>query len=283
MVFKVKPFRFTYHLKGQKGLFQFLVLGILSLGIQIQALNLNLEKNVPFSSLTGTPTTIAFKIYPSLVSTVPTAVQTFPLGTWEADYDFTHFKVAPNNNVRFKALFTNTSNLNPSDTYYYEIEVNGVVKGSREILQDEVWLLFKQEVVNNTTTLPVDCKCISTLPSNVFVKIADLGTFTKLSSHTLVELNMTGTLWSNSYTGTGISFELRIDNLPTTKGRASSLLRNQNHYDQSSATGVFPGLSAGNHTISLWAKSWYGGATQTCIDPGCFLTDQVLVKEYPGR
>jgi len=61
------------------------------------------------------------------------------------------------------------------------------------------------------------------------------------------------------------------------------LARTAGGFVSAASTGVFPGLSAGNHQVTVWAYSWWGTAGQTCVDPGCFQTDQILVKEYPGK
>jgi hypothetical protein len=149
-------------------------------------------------------------------------------------------------------------------------------------LTNQAWLLYKDEAITRTTVLPISCFCLNTVPNGVWTKVADLGAFTKYSSTSLVELDFTGTLFSTSFVGTGISYEFRIDNVPTSKGTARSLVRDQNSYEVASASGVFPNLTTGSHQVSVWVYSWYGTAGQTCVSPGCFATDQVLVKEYAG-
>lgn len=259
-----------------------LVLGLAIGASQAAAVELILEKDVAYGSLAGVPANVAFKIYTTSSGGAPVAQQTFPSGQWNADYDFTNIKTAPVNTVRFRALFTNTAALNPDNGYFYDIEVDGVVKGSRDTLQNAGWKVF-QDVVTRTTALAVHCQCQATLPQGVWTQIANVGSFYKRSASSLIELDYSGILWASSFTGTGVSFEFRIDGVPTSKGTMRNLTRTPGAYSSSASTGVFPGLAAGNHQVTVWAQSWYSSAGQTCVDPGCFQTDQILVKEYPGK
>jgi hypothetical protein len=263
-------------------MFRSLALGLVIAASQASAVELVLDKDVAFSSLSGTPTSIAFKIYTTSSGGAPVAQQTFPAGQFDADYDFTHFRTAPVNTVRFRALFTNTATLDPDNGYFYDIEVNGVVRGTRDTLQNAGWKVY-QSVATRTTALPVNCQCQLSLPDTVWTQVADIGSFFKRTAGSLIELDYSGILWASSFTGTGVSFEFRVDGVPTTKGRMRSLTRTPGEYSSASSTGVFPGLAAGNHQVTVWAKSWWGTAGETCVDPGCFQTDQILVKEYQGK
>ena len=49
---------------------------------------------------------------------------------------------------------------------------------------------------------------------------------------------------------------------------------------QVSITGMFAGLTAGNHTASMWVRTYLGTATSAYLDPGCWYTDVLIVKEY---
>lgn len=44
-------------------------------------------------------------------------------------------------------------------------------------------------------------------------------------------------------------------------------------------TGIFTGLSAGAHTVSMWIQGVYGGGTKAALDPGCWETDHVVIEE----
>lgn len=206
----------------------FIILATMS--IHVDAISLQLEKNVPKGTITAVPSLVTFKIYTSVVAVSAIAQQTFTAGNWEADYDFTHFKTIPEDMVRFKALYTNTNLLDPNSAYYFEIELDGVVKGSRELLNNQAWLLYKEGIITRTTALPISCFCLSSVPTGVWTIVANLGAFTKYSSTSLIEIDFTGTLFSSSFAGTGVSYEFRIDNVVTTKGTVRSLIRNQNSY-----------------------------------------------------
>ncbi len=129
---------------------------------------------------------------------------------------------------------------------------------------------------------PLGCQVLAS-PTNAFQKIADMGTFVKKNAVGLIEL----TLQTNLYAETlniGVVYELRVDGAATTVGNATALIREQSKYIPAIITGVFPGLAAGNHTVSLWAKAaGIGTASNVMYDAGCFNnsgTNNVLVKEY---
>ncbi len=257
---------------------------VAALALQAQALSLQLEKNVAKSTIVGAPSVVTYKIYATPAAAVPVTQQAFAAGTWEADYDFTHFKTLIQDIVRFRALFTNTAALDPTATYYYEIELDGVVKGAREALNNEAWLYHKEEGSTFTTALQLTCLCQATLPAGVYTRLGDIGTFTKRSATSLIELDYSGTIYSASFTGNAVRFEFRIDNNPTAKGTMRAVSHDAGNYEGVSAGGVFPNLAVGTHTVSIWALPTNNGtAGQTCIDPGCFSSDQVIVKEYSGR
>jgi hypothetical protein len=44
---------------------------------------------------------------------------------------------------------------------------------------------------------------------------------------------------------------------------------------------VYENLAAGNHPLSLWAQATnFGSATGVQVDPGCFHSDHIVVKEF---
>lgn len=114
-----------------------------AVAIPSHAASLQLEKNVTRASVVGVPAVVTYKIFAVPAGGAAMATQAFAAGAWEADLDFSHFKAALNDIVRFRALFTNTAGLNPDLNYFYEIELDGVLKGPREALNNEAWLLFK--------------------------------------------------------------------------------------------------------------------------------------------
>lgn len=72
--------------------------------------------------------------------------------------------------------------------------------------------------------------------------------------------------------------------MATTNGRANANFRpdiNDNLGGETVCiTGVFTGLSAGVHTISMWVRAaGTGTGTGAAINPGCWAGDYVIVKE----
>jgi hypothetical protein len=47
-----------------------------------------------------------------------------------------------------------------------------------------------------------------------------------------------------------------------------------------SITGIFTGFSAGTRTVSMWVSDAYGTSTNIMLDPGCWSTDVVIIKEF---
>lgn len=133
-----------------------------------------------------------------------------------------------------------------------------------------------------TAFTPPGCQALGTVTGS-FQKIADLGSFTKVAGDTLAEINFSTVLYTASSTGTGTVFELRVDNTPTTLGRATALTRQPGEFLTAHLQGIFSGLPAGPHTVSIWAKSTLGNATQAMYDPGCFNSanaNNVYVEEF---
>ena len=129
---------------------------------------------------------------------------------------------------------------------------------------------------------PPGCQQLPAVTSS-FQKIANLGTFTKAAADTMAEVNFSTTLFTQSSTGTGTVFELRIDDKQTTLGKATALTRQPGAFITAHLQGVFPGLSSGTHTVSIWALSTNGNATQAMYDAGCFNSanvNNVYVEEF---
>jgi hypothetical protein len=130
---------------------------------------------------------------------------------------------------------------------------------------------------------PVGCQSTPSVGTS-YQKIADMGTFSKTTGGTFAKLTLQTNVYATSITGaSGVIFELRIDNVATTIGNATALLRTAGTFDPISITGVFTGLSAGAHTVSLWVKTDVGTASTVGWDTAClnsFGTNNVLVEEY---
>ncbi|MBN1371457.1 MAG: hypothetical protein JW987_05915 [Anaerolineaceae bacterium] len=130
----------------------------------------------------------------------------------------------------------------------------------------------------------VSCVSIPTVTS-IYTKLTNLGTFSVNSVDSVMELTFNGRIAVDSiYSGNGAVFELRVDNVPSGVGRARASMRTSEAGSagvQVSLTGLFTGLSAGNHTASLWVRTSDGGsASGARVDPGCWSSDVLIVKEY---
>ena len=93
---------------------------------------------------------------------------------------------------------------------------------------------------------------------------------------------ITGRVGVMQMSGTGAVLELRIDNAPTTLVYARNPIKAaEAGVDGIQATiqGVFPGLGAGNHTISIWVVGANGPGSQAYVDPGCWSSSSVVVQE----
>lgn len=135
-----------------------------------------------------------------------------------------------------------------------------------------------------TRVLDVNCTSLSAV-TPTYNKILNLGTFTVQSPNSTVELTFNGRIFVGSFTsGTGAVFELRVDDAASTVGRARANLRSIQAGGggvPASITGLFTGLPAGEHTASMWVRTSTGGAAnQAMVDPGCWSTDVLIVKEY---
>ncbi len=113
-----------------------------------------------------------------------------------------------------------------------------------------------------------------------YSKVADLGQFTKTADGSIMDLTFNGTLYIRTMEGTGARFELRVNDLPTTIGRARAAIKSPEVAFQVSIVGLFENLSVGNHTVSMWVSGAHGGGTLALVDAGCWSTDVVLVKEF---
>jgi hypothetical protein len=126
----------------------------------------------------------------------------------------------------------------------------------------------------------VNCSSIASF-SSTYVKIADLGTVTKIDATSKLEITFNGRITANTITGTGAHFELRVDNNATTLGRARANIRTSEAGGSGipvSITGIFTGFGVGSHTISIWVKGSTSGTT-AMVDPGCWSDDYVIIRE----
>lgn len=133
-----------------------------------------------------------------------------------------------------------------------------------------------------TVLSPPACQSLASA-TTTYQKLADMGTFNKISDTSTVEIQFNGRLGVvTSMTGSGVFYELRVDNVATTNGRARSIVKATEigvSGVHSSITGIFTNLLAGTHTVSMWVKTSAGTATDVMWDPGCWSSDHVVIKE----
>ena len=138
-----------------------------------------------------------------------------------------------------------------------------------------------------TTVLNVNCSSSGVSYGTSFTKVADIGSFTKQLAPSTIEVTFNGRTYVStmSFGSAGAVFELRVDGAATSNGRARASFRYSETSTgagvQTSITGIFTGLAASAHTVSLWVQAVGAGASGTGaqLDPGCFSTDHVVVKE----
>lgn len=137
----------------------------------------------------------------------------------------------------------------------------------------------------NVRAQVLDVQCGSGNVGSSFAKVLDIDTFDVQSADSLLEITFEGRIDVDSMTGNGVRFELRVDDAPSPYGLARALVRSDEVGNaggiHASFTGMFDSLAEGEHTLSLWAQATNNGtATGVRVDPGCFSTDHVVIKEY---
>lgn len=118
-----------------------------------------------------------------------------------------------------------------------------------------------------------------------YTKIADLGTFEVQSADSVVETTFYGRVYASSTDGSGLQYELRVDDAASSVGRIRAVLKagevGSGVGRAVSMGGFFEGLSESTHTVSLWARVANGTTASTVMyDPGCWSSDHVVIKEY---
>ncbi len=113
-----------------------------------------------------------------------------------------------------------------------------------------------------------------TSPSPTPVLLRDLGTFTKVSNTTTVQV-----VWTSGVYGTGggfCNFIVRIDGAPSRTGFPGAVFTANSVIYPASTTDVFTGLTAGSHTVSLWSR----GTAGLCEDNWGNFNNVAVVTEY---
>ena len=162
-----------------------------------------------------------------------------------------------------------------------KLDVSGTVKATSFVGNGSA-LTGISEGLLKFTVLNVTCGTLSTF-STSYTKIKDIGTFNKTVADSTIELTFNGRIAVyGTLDGTGAKFEVRIDNAATGWGRARAAVKATEIGIDGvpvSITGMFTGLSSGNHTVSIWVSSNSGTGTNASLDPGCWSTDHIVIKE----
>jgi hypothetical protein len=164
------------------------------------------------------------------------------------------------------------------------IKTNGVDGTAGKILAQSSSNSLSWRSATRYRVLGVACFGVDVV-TKTYTKIRNIGTFTKVDADTNIELLFQSNLFVGNFNGgvSAVIYELRIDDLPTTNNRARAIIRTPNQHDNSFIFGLFTGLSAGSHTVSIWVQNVGGLATDTAeyasFDPGCYGIASLAVKE----
>jgi len=115
--------------------------------------------------------------------------------------------------------------------------------------------------------------------TSTWAKIKDFVIFTKDNAATDIEVVMNTRVDGGTFASgaTGIKFEIRIDDNSATFDNKGSI-RTSDAEEFLSIIAVFQSLSAGNHTVSVWARTNTGTSNGVLLDPGGW-SGAILVKE----
>lgn len=173
-----------------------------------------------------------------------------------------------------------------------DLEVNGTVKiaggapgNGKVLVSDATGLTSWQDISTKVSAFqPTGCQSLDDF-TTTYMKVGDMGTLTKANADTWLEINVQTVLWAGTFaTGTtSVIYELRVDDKATTIGNATCVIKLAATRYPVSITGIFKNISAGSHTVSLWAKGIHAGGKDAMYDAGCYNgsgTNNVLIKEY---
>jgi hypothetical protein len=164
------------------------------------------------------------------------------------------------------------------------LKVTGGNPGSGKVLtSDSTGLAAWQDMGAKISVFqPAGCKTLLGVAST-FKKIADMGSFFKNNAATKIKLTLQTNLYVDSVGGSGVIYELRIDDQPTTFGNATASIIVGGNSFPVTITGIYTSLSNASHTVSLWVKTVSGTAKNAGWDRDCLNlmgTNNVLVEEF---
>ena len=119
--------------------------------------------------------------------------------------------------------------------------------------------------------------------TGTFQKIGNIGNVSKVDPGSRLEVSYYGRVYVVDVTSTGAYFEMRVDDVATTNGRANIHVKKSEIGSSGIPaffTAVFSGLGAGNHSISMWVRAQgTGTGTSAGYNPGNWAGDYVIVRE----
>ncbi|MBM2838421.1 MAG: hypothetical protein HW415_1046 [Deltaproteobacteria bacterium] len=103
--------------------------------------------------------------------------------------------------------------------------------------------------------------------------------FTKTRTDTKIEVHINSRFGSGTFSGnSGVYYEVRIDDTIAPTYGNKGAISTTSTTDFLSIYAVFSGLSAGSHTVSIWAAAPSGTSTGVLVDPGGW-GGAIIVKE----
>ncbi|WP_345969579.1 hypothetical protein WCX72_09620 [Sulfurimonas sp. HSL1-6] len=121
-----------------------------------------------------------------------------------------------------------------------------------------------------------------------FVKIGDMGSYVKQQDASVLEIQYSGRICVGVIADDQVVFELRVDDTPSSAGPARSMLQYGEEgclpSHPATITGIFDGLSAGSHTVSMWVRAESSGmavgSTNALYNPADSSADHLVIKEF---
>ncbi len=184
---------------------------------------------------------------------------------WTADSYFLKTEVDPNGGVNY--TITGTSQFLTVPYAFHS--------KSAETLTGAYGLINIWSFANNC---PGSLSSVTT----TYQQVADLGTFNKEVGASTIIVNFNGRISVESMTGNGVRFVFRINGVELPEGLPRIVLRSSEVGSEginASIMGVWEDLPAGPYTVSLYARTTAGTATNATVDSGCFSSGHTVVQE----
>ena len=141
-----------------------------------------------------------------------------------------------------------------------------IIKNTNAISSNST-AISKVGLHNVTVISPPGCQSIANT-TTVYQKIGNLGTFSKISDTSTVEAQFNGRLAALTITSTGVKFELRVDDTPTTNGRARSVVKAGEAGPPHDAIPSIQSAGAIGMQPSCLQQPAAGFGSRLCSDPG---------------